>query len=1677
MKSTIGKYFIALFLTATFTQFVLAENLTQTLGKDSDYQLQQTTETTETGITNQDIHTTQKKEFYIDTDGEAKTINYEVKTAVPQQYGIQIKDSAKYAKKTLAPTRVDAGSFIGNMSGAQAITRINNDFINNTVNVKVGISGGGLIGTVNNAEGTIRVENITGDYINNIVNAQSLSGSGLIGNYGYGYSNSSDTIINNNTQTDVIKGNFIGNKITISTYFNGSGLIGNFAHASKNANVTTKIGEITGNFYNNEITYTPTNSNYYNMFGGGLIGNYSFTYQGNAVANANIGIISGNFVNNKITSNTSIYGGGLIGNYTNTNSSGGTANASIDNIKGNFIKNTVKADKDIFGGIIGNYGATSKNRVALIKEINANFYNNHIESTNATNTNSRIQGGVISNIGISSTINKITGDFIENGAIVNSTNNTSYAYGGAIYNSGNITEGIVNSNFIGNYVKGPDAKGGAIYSSKDITIMANKYNSIFSGNYTQNATEKEDNAIYIAGNSATLTLETKNKGTIIMKDSINGVEGYNVHIKSDGTGTFYMYNDIKNANVTFDNTKISMVNHQIHDYTFNSLMLSGTTKLYVDVDLASKTMDRVIASTYGGNGKLNIAGMNLLSDSKDTSETIKFIDSALANNVTSSVSTAYSPIYKYTVSYVIEEDGNGYFKFERGAGKPSTSNPGSTTIVEIPGTISKIKTEFYTNNKGKATFINYDVKSADTAYYTEKVNNTEKTEGYSDKTLQPTSVYGYGITGNKLYSSTADTNTTNVDGNFVGNKVTTKSNVIGSGLIGNYVYNPEKETKTAVIQKISGNFVSNSVTGNNVYGAGLVGNYSSISTDCKAGTEIKDIKGNFIGNTITAKNNLYGGGLIGNYGKTNTYNYNDGRVYNSPSASLKIGSISGDFHNNKIYHSTSSSASYYALRGGGLIGNAAINASDKNYDTNEYVKEEHSISSEIGSISGTFSNNLLKSNLDIVGGGIIGNYASGNQNAEIANTTTATIGKIEGTFINNTVTTKQHLNAGIIGNTTVGAKTVSTKIDEINASFYNNHAESTNTTLANARAQGGAISNYVQLNGAEESGQAVIGKISGTFVENGVITTSTKDGSTAKGGAIFNNGEITEGIINSSFIGNYAKSGAANGAMGGAIYSDKDIRILSDKNTSIFANNYTESAGVKEDNAIYINNATLTIETKNKGSIVMKDSINGSDYNVNITGDGTGTFYMYNDIKNANVTFGNTNISTMDNEVRDYTFNSLTLGGATKLYVDVDLANKAMDRITADTYGTHSGKINIAGLNLISDSSESKTKILFTDNGLSNNVSVRRTAYSPMYKYGVRYEIDKETQDGYINFIRAGVASSSSGGNSYTMYNPSVLALPAAAMTGLYTAQLQVFNYAFRHSEITMNNPLQARKLEKMEGKYALANDGAGIFSPLVTKSESAGVWIRPYATFENVPLKHGPKVSSISYGTLVGYDEPVKELKYGWDRVLTYYLGYNGASQSFSGIDSYQNGGLLGSTITLYKNNFFNATTVSAGANVGENSTMYGSETFTAIIAGIANKMGYNAEFFDGKFIIQPSMLVGYTFINAFDYTNAGGVRIDSDPMSIIQLAPTLKFIGNTKNGWQPYIAVGMVWNIMAHSQVFANNVELPNMYIKPYIQYGVGVQKTIKSRLTAFGQAMIFNGGRNGVSLTTGIRWMLGK
>ena len=1247
---------------------------------------------------------------------------------------------------------------------------------------------------------------------------------------------------------------------------------------------------------------------------------------------------------------------------------------------GTFLNQTTGSTSgNQYGGAIYNNGSSAK-----LGDINADFIGNYVTA------NSFAYGGAIYNTG---TIGDITGDFIGNYAIGRSP-----AEGGAIHNTGTI--GDITGNFIGNYASSTDdfANGGAIYNYRG-TI--GNITGDFIGNYVFSSTSVYGGAI-------------RNNGTIgnITGDFVNN---YIFSENSHGLGgAIFMDVGYKIGNITGD-----FVNNYIK--SVSSYALGGAIYFYsksIIGDITGNFIENyVLANTDAHGGAINNNG---------------FIENITGNFIGNYANG------KNAIGGAIS---NGNYEH--------TSNGTTATIKNING-----------------DFI-YNYAYATDGYASGGAIHNERTIGdiTGDFIGNYASSTNYTAKGGAIFNE--DGTIGNITGDFIGNYVTVNSSAYGGA-----IYN------AGTIDDITGDFIGNYASSTGTYARG-----GAIYND----ETIGNITGDFIGNYASSTNSFAEGGAI-----YNTY------------SGATIGNITGDFIGN---YASSSSSTYSSAEGGAIynyygtidditgdfIGNYASSTG-----TYAYGGAIYNNNGTIGDITGDFIGNYASSNTYVYGGAIYNN--------------SGTIGAKDDD-----------------GNVVGGI---------INSSFIGNYAAA---TAENGTAQGGAIytdnnlsiiakdggqsvfsGNYTESNGIKtpnaiyvEGAQPLSSpQITNTTIENDKIIYQEINASTIPAISLNAN-------TNGTIIFNDQIEGSQNGTITANTYQQNILGMAQDfsgKDDMYAALGLSDDATVSEVVDAYIdfmqkqypdeplpeNAKELVLQQFiQMGAVETSDPelISGEalgSYNLKITGDSTGKVVLNNDVINANISLDNTNLylgrEDVFNQSQSLTLNSgsiylnnntigtmhvptLNLNGNTNISVDADLANKSMDRITADNYNIKDGAmLNVNNVVLLSDAKEDVTNIQFADDELAANVAytgANPVAYSPIWKYDVSYNPD----DGFFSFVR-GAASS---GNASDAFNPSVLASPVATQAGAYTTQLQTFNYAFQHADTFMNIPYLERVAIINQGKYALSPTGdatdVGTYSPLLLKEESAGFWVKPYASFENVPLKNGPKVSNINYGTLVGYDSPLQSISNGFERVLTGYIGYNGASQRYSGVDAYQNGGLLGGTATFYKGNFFNATTLSVGASAGDASTMYGSENYTMLLAGLGNKTGYNFEFFDGGMILQPSMLISYTFVNTFDYTNGAGVRIESDPMHAIQLAPGIKLIGNTKNGWQPYIGVSMVWNLLDESKVTADSVRLPEMSIKPYVQYGVGLQKRVNDKFLAFGQAMIHNGGRNGVSLSAGLRWKIGR
>ena len=766
-----------------------------------------------------------------------------------------------------------------------------------------------------------------------------------------------------------------------------------------------------------------------------------------------------------------------------------------------------------------------------------------------------------------------------------------------------------------------------------------------------------------------------------------------------------------------------------------------------------------------------------------------------------------------------------------------------------------------------------------------------------------------------------------------------------------------------------------------------------------------------------------------NYGVADPFGQG-GAIYNN-------GNI--EINNTQFIENHLQGSSGSLLLGGALYnsGNMTVNSSsfDGNY-FNEAVQMSVSGSAIANTGTLNIANSVFTDNKSVIGDGSV---ISG---GTIYNANSATI---EGSVFSN-----NESNGGSQGTNIYGG--VINNYTDSSTLVIKNSTFNSNVSVAGEgdRAWGGVIYN---------DGDATI---ENSTIENNSI--SGGNNTTVQGGAIYNTANGTVNIIGSNIENNKTVSTSEN-ALGGGIYNLGTIII----ENSNLENNYGANGKL---NDIYNDNGIITVQ--GDGTTNILSGIAGSG-TVNKNGSGvfnlgginenyTGNFNFeegtINLLKNAsyfsaaNTVFNDgVNFNMQNGQINNINYGNLTLNGQSNLFVDANLQSKIMDTISANSING-SGNLFVKSILIEGVPEGEKITIPFANSTLKNYVSYQnKTIETPIYNYFSSYD----NKSGDFNFTREG-------------FNPSILVSPVAAQLGGYLVSLETYKNAFSNLDMVMIE--NQGVLGGFENKNKIASVNNFTFSPLLIPEERRGIWFKPYSVFENVPIKNGPDVSNVIYGGIVGGESNLIKLKNNWYSLYGAYFGYNGSHQAYLGNDIYNNGGLFGLTGAVYKKNFFSIVTANVGANSAKAHTSFGSDDFNMLNTGLAQKTGFNFPILNNRLILQPSIMASYTFINTFSFTTASNVHINTKPINALHIEPSLKFIGNFKDYLQPYLAVSFAWNLIDKAKFQANDVYLPDLSIKPYVQYGFGVQKRFKDRVTAFFEGMIRNGGRNGIALVLGLR-----
>jgi len=1614
------------------------------------------------------------------------------------------------------------GDFINNKGGAiysgtgGVIGNITGDFINNT--------GGDAAISINhgfspNPDDALHfVGDITGNFIGN-----RGSKAGAIYISDANYNNDRDIYFLNNN----IKGNFVNNysesdgggvnlkglQIRINSIIGD--FIGNHAEGlggaiAKSDGMYARIGLIKGDFIGNSAIQgggAIYSSQYESIdtIEGDFIGNTTDSL-GGAIYSFGGGInhITGDFIANSAVVNGGAiaYNGSnyatesIIGDFI-ANSAGGnggaifSANNTIKYIKGNFIENTAS------NGSGGAIFAVASNRPI---NIYGDFYGN-----TATNESGNAFGGAIYTQANSSEFGNLNGNFVNNHAV--STSGT--ASGGAVYLICNMDNVI--GDYIGNYAKSENGvvSGGALFSPYVINNLVGSY----IGNYVEsNSGTASGGAIYQVSMINYLDIKKLNNNHAISNGG--AAQG----------GAMYIPVQITNGKIG------EIKNNYVEGAGAQGGAIFAPGSVYFESitgDITGNYAKSSSASANGGALFLPSGGTINELTGNITDNYAEGAGDSTGGAIHGSITINNLDIDKLNNNHVLSTKGNaqGGATFQYGGSITGTINEVANNYVEgagnaqggamfISGTslnvdIGKLSNNHATSTDGAAIggAIHYSGNSL-------KFINSAFKDNYA-KALNDTA-HGGAIVINGLATIQADNGQSEFSGNYVedsngkrneaiyiqGGLLTFDSTNNGTITLNDYV-NGEKYQVTLTDSNSSGTGVINLY--NDIFNSNVVVTQNNININT-SDSKIHEYQLNAIQSSEDARWNI-DMNLSSSEQYADTFalqNGGEGKIY------LSGLNVMNDCEDEKEY----------ILQ---IIKSQVEDAPQLDFD-NSHVKQMASahMTSEDVLAKDVFlaTTDTTNDSIGIIGArNLLAAWAEvdeADKSFEIKNGATVTLSR-DADFKGETVkiiggngtidlNNKQFItevkdtqDIDISDVTIKGAKDITNKgnLDLTNVSVDSSIAN-------NATLTGGGNLSLVDLINNNNS----TANIRGDLTVNDLVNEGTLDvGKSLQAKTITNSataniaGNLTADNVNNSGTvdvkGNLTSNEVANSGTA-EIAGDLSSKNITNSGTlnigkKVSANNITNdgafTAGddfnadvVVNNNEINLNNGNVTVNkitAANSGELKLTDVIfnsSGVVENQNISALNT-TLNISNpyNLKNDSLIMDNSTANLGSLTLAPLKFNNFAMNNSTMNIqsVNVDLATETMGRITAHNYGDFSGTVNVNSLNVANDGKNPTTNVLFADNSnLAGIVKYNgsKEVLSKIYKYNVGYKIDENDGNGYFQFVR-GTSSNNPG-----VFSPAALT-PLAADAGAKSVMNESLQYAYEHADGFTQLPAADRFAKIHQNEYALSTDFNYNLGSYNYEQHNNSAWVKPFATFENIPLKNGPKLDAITYGTLVGYDGDFKPMKNGWHRIGTGYIGYNGAQVDYSGTNSTLNGGLLGLTETFYRGNFWTAWTVSAGATVGETHTMYGHDNFTSLMAGVGTKTGYNFEFKEGRYIIQPVMNLSYTFVNTFDYTNAAGVRMNMDPNHSIQIHPMVRFIANYNNGWQPYIRVGMVWNAMGETQASANGIRLPESSVKPYVEYGVGIQRQWKDKFTAYLQTMIRNGGRNGISLTTGFRWALGK
>lgn len=778
------------------------------------------------------------------------------------------------------------------------------------------------------------------------------------------------------------------------------------------------------------------------------------------------------------------------------------------------------------------------------------------------------------------------------------------------------------------------------------------------------------------------------------------------------------------------------------------------------------------------------------------------------------------------------------------------------------------------------------------------------------------------------------------------------------------------------------------------------------------------------------------------------------------------------------------------------VGNILISSDNSNF-TGNYIQNDGTVTLDKGAVFFGGTNNVntdttagTSGSLILNDGALLANDVNinGNSSSSIFELASVAFNGDAGEVTQSNITSGEFSYAGIDGASNSGVN-----VNNASAVFQNNTIIKELDTAQNAL--------VLNTNMAEDKGVRFLGFGQGSGVEGNIILESGTgvgylDGAYIKDNSTLtmNNADLVFGNdktnihYNPIIVGNGNISMVGNGMTSISSALNRDINILAESGVlnlnnastdglgNVFVGDYENTTGSGYDKSGAVVNVLANKAT------VGEIKVYGENARLNFNGDITGTnatvkegtLGIYGQSSLSSLSLGSTLDMLGNNRINNLDVTNFTLTDNSKYMFDVDPRTRATDTINASNIINANAdpagdpyQMLIAGIN-------------FTRSPIDRNVQFDIT--NMISENGdSRADLINMPEGGVISNSAMGQYLITSSGAGSPILNASLLALNPQMYRGQVSTiaswqnQLVVNNMLFDHMDVLTR---QLMNEQKTANKYAAAYPQ---FAPYQYDLKGGSLWYKAYGNFERLSMTKGLSVGNNAYGSLIGADFPLINLKNGWKLVPTAYIGYNGAHQTYDGVSMYQNGAQIGFMGTAYKGDFITSLLAYGGGYANDMSVHGqfggGSDTTGNWFAGVASKSAYNIRL-PHDFIFQPTAMVAYNAFGSQNWGSSfGAMSMSSGMLNGLNAAPGFNLIWQKKT-FSLYATAQMVYNVMGQVDGRAGNVDLGYVRMRhSYFEYGLGAMKTFKDRFTGYLQITFRNGGRTGVGFQGGLQWKIGK